>query len=75
MGPRASVIRNHLGHWLLLVSSYHNTKRNLISLVSLAANCLTPIGLDESIIAYRSQIDFMEAVNILKCSTTVVGSS
>lgn len=75
MGPRASVIRNHLGYWLFLVSSYHNIKTNLVSLFSLAANHLTPIGLDESVIAYRSQTDFMEAVNILKCSTTVVGSS
>lgn len=75
MGPRASAIRNHLGHWLLLVSSYHNTKTNLISLFSLAANCWAPIGLDESVIAYRSQTDFMEAVNVFECSITVVSSS
>jgi len=69
------MIRNHLGHWLLFVSSYCNTKTNLISLFSLAANCLTPIGLGESVVAYRPQTDFMEAVNVLKCRTTVVDSS
>lgn len=77
------VTRAPFGHWLLLVSStdfslfpaIYNTKTNSISLFTLAANCLTPIDLDESVIAYRSQTGCMEAVTILKCSTTVVGSS
>lgn len=77
MCPRASVTRTPLGTGFslfpVLISPcfqlYINTKTNSISLFTLAANFLTPIGLDESVIAYRSQTGFMEAVNILKYST------